>query len=71
MNSYPHELQFGDVYISPWIVVIVLAFLASVVSAIVFNKTGVSKLFVMHRYLFLAMMLLYMVLIDTYFIKVF
>ena len=71
MNPYPHELQFGDVYISPWIVVIVLAFVFSTLTAMILNKLKLSKLFLAHHYLFLAMMVLYMVFIDNYLIKVF
>jgi len=71
MNPYPHELQFGDIYITPWIVVIFLAFLCSTFSAILLNRLNLSRFFLAHRYLFLAMMVLYMALIDTYFIKVF
>ena len=70
-NPYPHELQFGDIYITPWLPALTLAFFLSVLTTLVMNKTGVSKLFLWHRYLFLAIMTLYLVFIDHYLIKVF
>jgi len=70
-NPYPHELQFMDIYITPWIPALVLAFIFSVVTAAVANKTGISRFFIWHRYLFLGIMTLYLVLIDNYLIKVF
>ena len=70
-NPYPHELQFEDIYITPWIPALVLAFVLSVVTAFIANKTGISRFFIWHRYLFLGIMTLYLVLIDNYFIKVF
>lgn len=71
MNPYPHELQFGDIYITPWIPALLLAFILSTATAVIANKTGLSRFFIWHRYLFLGIMTLYLVLIDNYFIKVF
>lgn len=70
-NPYPHELQFSDIYITPWIPALALAFFLSVTTAVIANKTGLSRFFIWHRYLFLAIMTLYLVLIDNYLIKVF
>ena len=70
-NPYPHELQFSDIYITPWIPALALAFVLSVTTAVIANKTGLSRFFIWHRYLFLAIMTLYLVLIDNYLIKVF
>ena len=70
-NPYPHELQFMDIYITPWIPALALAFLLSVLTAYIADKTGLSRLFVWHRYLFLAIMMLYLALVDNYLIKVF
>jgi len=70
-NPYPHELQFMDIYITPWIPALILAFIFSALTAVIANKTGISRYLLWHRYLFLAIMILYLVLIDTTFIKVF
>jgi hypothetical protein len=68
-NLYPHELQFGDVYVTPVLVVLSLAFVASLITAFVLNKTKLAKWFVLPQYVFLAIMVLYVVLIDKYFIR--
>jgi hypothetical protein len=68
-NLYPHELQFGDVYVAPVIVVLGMAFIASLFTAVVLNKTKLAKWFVLPQYVFLAIMILYVVVIDKYFIR--
>ena len=69
INPYPHELSAGDVYFSPMLLVIVLAFLAAGMTVIAFNKLKVSRFFVAPSYVFVAIVALYMVLIDTFWIK--
>jgi len=68
-NLYPHELQFGAVYVTPVLVVVILAFFATLLSAVVLNKTSLAKWFFAPQYVFLAMMVLYIVLIDRFFIR--
>ena len=70
-NPYPHELQFSDIYITPWIPALLLAFVLSVVTVLIANKIGVSKYVVWHRYLFLGIMMLYLVVVDDYIIRIF
>jgi len=65
----PHELSAGDVYFSPLLLVILLAFLASVVTAILLNKLKLARYIYAPPYVFIAIMTLYMVLIDTFWIK--
>jgi len=65
----PHELSAGDVYFSPLLLVILLAFLASVVTAILLNKLKLTRYIYAPSYVFIAIMTLYMVLIDTFWIK--
>ena len=69
INNYPHELSVGDVYFSPMLLVIVLAFLAAGITVLVLNKLKVSRFIVAPSYVFIAIMALYMVLIDTFWIK--
>ncbi|MEA2111621.1 MAG: DUF1656 domain-containing protein [Campylobacterota bacterium] len=69
INSFPHELSIGDVYFSPLLLVTVLAFLAAGVTAIVLNKLKLSRYIYAPSYVFLAMMVLYMIVIDTFWIK--
>jgi hypothetical protein len=66
---YPHELQFGAVYITPVIVVLALAFFLTLITTLVLNKTKLAKYFFFPSYVFLAIMVIYVVLIDRYFIR--
>ena len=68
-NNFPHELSLGDVYFSPILPVLLFAFLASVFTVMVLNKLKISRLFVAPPYVFIAIMALYMVLIDHFWIK--
>jgi len=65
----PHEISLGDVYVSPMLLVIILAVLASGLSVIIFNKLKFSRYVYAPSYVFIAIMLLYMILIDHYWIK--
>ena len=71
MNPYPHELQFGDVYVTPWLPMLGLAFFLALMTALLLNRLRLSDWVVAHSYVFLAIMLFYMVLIDHFWIKVF
>jgi len=68
-NSYPHELSIGDVYFSPVLPVVFLAFLGAVVTVIILNKLKLSRWFYAPPYVFIAIMALYMVAIDRFWIK--
>jgi len=69
-NDFPHEIMINGVYFSPLLLVFILAFLASLLTGTLLNRLRVSQ-FVMHPPLaFVAMMVLYIVLIDNYFIKI-
>ncbi len=68
-SNFPHELSIGDVYFSPVLAVITLAFFASVMTVMVLNKLKIARYFAAPAYVFVAIMTLYMVLIDTFWIK--
>ena len=69
-NNFPHEIMINGVYFSPLLLVFILAFLASLLTGTLLNKLRISQ-FVMHPPLaFVAMMVVYIVLIDNYFIKI-
>ena len=68
-NPYPHELQLGDVYFSPWLPAILLAFLMTIATVMLLNRLRLSRFFYLPQYVFLAIMTLYMVLIDALWIK--
>lgn len=70
MNNIPHELALGDVYFSPILIVVILAFFLSSFSTLIFNKLRLSQ-FIYHPPLaFLAIMTLYIVIIDKFFIQI-
>jgi len=68
-NRYPHELSLGDVYFSPILSVIVMAFVATVITVTLLNKLKVSRYFYAPSYVFIAILTLYMLLIDHFWIK--
>jgi hypothetical protein len=68
-NPFPHELSIGDVYYSPLLLVAFLSFLAALITVMVLNKLKLTRYFYAPSYVFIAIMALYMVLIDTYWIK--
>ncbi len=68
-NPFPHELSIGDVYFSPLLLVALLAFLAALFTVMALNKLKLSRYLYAPSYVFIAIMVLYMVLIDTFWIK--
>jgi hypothetical protein len=68
-NPYPHELSLGDVYFSPILVVVILSFLAAGITVIILNKLKLSRFIIAPSYVFIAIMALYMVLIDSFWIR--
>ncbi|MEA3433634.1 MAG: DUF1656 domain-containing protein [Campylobacterota bacterium] len=68
-NPYPHELSLGDVYYSPILAVAILSFLAALITVMLLNKLKLTRYLAAPSYVFIAIMALYMVLIDTFWIK--
>jgi len=68
-NPFPHELSIGDVYYSPLILVALLSFLAALITVMVLNKLKLTRYFYAPSYVFIAIMVLYVVLIDTFWVK--
>jgi len=68
-NPYPHELQISDVYLSPLLPVLGLAFFMTLVTVMLLNRLKLSRFFYAHSYIFLAVMILYMILIDRLWIR--
>ncbi|NOR54769.1 MAG: DUF1656 domain-containing protein [Sulfurovum sp.] len=68
-NPFPHELSLGDVYYSPILAVTILSFLAALITVLLLNKLKLSRYLTAPSYVFIAIMALYMVLIDTFWIK--
>ncbi|OQX57034.1 MAG: DUF1656 domain-containing protein [Helicobacteraceae bacterium 4484_230] len=68
-NPYPHELCISDVYMSPVLPVLFFAFLAALITVLLLNKLKLSRLFFAPSYIFIAILTLYIVAIDIYWIK--
>ncbi len=68
-NSFPHELSLGDVYFSPILPVVFFAFLGAVFTVLLMNKLKLSRFFYTPPYVFIAIMTLYIILIDAFWIK--
>ncbi|MGF1686991.1 DUF1656 domain-containing protein [Photobacterium japonica] len=62
----PHELAWGDIYYSPLLQVLIVAVIAAWVTVIVLNKTRLSRLIMFPSTTFLAITVLYVVAIDTF-----
>lgn len=67
--SVPHELAIGDVYYSPILLVIILSLIATWITVAILNKTRLSRLIAFPSTTFVAIMLLYVVGIDHFFLQ--
>jgi ABC-type Na+ efflux pump permease subunit len=65
-----HELAVGDVYFSPLLLVIILAFVAAALTGVLFNRLRLSQYLIYPPLSFIAIMVIYLVMIDHYFIKI-
>jgi len=68
-KSYPHELAIGDIYFTPFLAVFALSFFATLVTVVILNRFKFSRYFYAPQYVFLAIMVLYALLIDRYIIR--
>ncbi len=70
MNQIPHEFAVGGVFMPPLLIASLLGALAAMVTARLLNRYRLSKYFYYPPLVFLALMVIYTVLIGTYIIKV-
>lgn len=70
MNAFAHEIEIGGVYFSPILVVLLLAFFATSFTTLLLNRFKLSQYIAYPPLAFLAIMTLYTLLIDAYFIKI-
>ena len=70
MNELPHELALGDVYLSPVLPVFVTALLATWISIKLLNKLRLSRYIMFPSTTFLTLMTLYILLMNTFWIKI-
>ena len=70
MNEVPHELALGDVYLSPLLPVFTVALLGAWASSILLNKLRLSRYIMFPSTTFLAIMMLYILLMNTFWIRI-
>ncbi|EHA1079543.1 DUF1656 domain-containing protein [Photobacterium damselae] len=68
--SIPHELSMGDIYYSPVLLVAVLSLAATWITVVILNKTRLSRFIAYPSLTFLAIMIFYVVAIDTFYIQI-
>ena len=70
MSSVPHELSWGDVYLSPWVPVFSLALIGAWLTVTVLNKLRLSRYIMFPSTTFLALMALYILLMNAFWIRI-
>ncbi len=61
----PHEFAIGGVYVPPMLIAGVLGTIAAAVTARLLNRVRLSRYFFYPPLVFLALMIIYTVLLDT------
>jgi len=70
MIPIPHEFAIGEVYMPPLLVAAFLGLIAAMVTVRLLNRYRLSRYFFYPPLVFLALMIIYTVLIGTFIIKV-
>jgi len=70
MNLVPHELNIGGVYLPPMLVAALFGIVAAMVTARLLNRYRLSRYFSYPPLVFLALIVIYSVLIGTFIIRV-
>jgi hypothetical protein len=70
MNLIPYEFAIGGVFMSPLLVVSIFGTIAAVLTARLLNRYRLSRYFSYPPLVFVALMVIYTVLIGTFIIRV-
>ena len=70
MSLIPHELAVGGVFMPPLLVVGMLAVIAALVTARLFNRYRLSRYFYYPPLVFVALTVIYTVVIGTLIIRI-
>jgi hypothetical protein len=70
MMPIPHEFAIGEVYMPPLLVAAFLGLIAAMVTARLLNRYRLSRYFFYPPLVFLALIIIYTVLIGTFIIGV-
>jgi hypothetical protein len=70
MNPNPHELSLGEILMPPLLVAGILAVIATILTAHLLNRYRLSRHFSNPPLVFVAMTVIYTVIIGTFFIRI-
>jgi hypothetical protein len=70
MSLIPHEIAIGEVFMPPLLVAGTLGVIAAVVTTQLLNRYRLSRYFYYPPLVFVALAVIYTVIIGTFFIKV-
>lgn len=70
MHRIPHEFAIGGVFMPPLLIASLLGTIAAVVTARLLNRYRLSRYFFYPPLVFLALMVIYTILIGTFIIEV-
>jgi hypothetical protein len=70
MNTIPHELAVGGVYLPPLLVAAALGTIAAVLTAHLLNRIRLSRYFFYPPLVFLALFTIYTVLLGTFIVRI-
>ena len=70
MNTMPHELAVGGVYLPPLLVAVTLGTIAAVLTALLLNRIRLSRYFFYPPLVFLALVIIYTVLLGTFVVRI-
>jgi hypothetical protein len=70
MSSMPHEFAIGGVYFPPLLIAAILGVLAAALTAMLLNRYRLSRYFFYPPLVFVALAIIYTVLIGTLIIPV-
>ena len=70
MKPIPHEFTLGGIYLSPLLVAALLGLITALGTALLLNRLRLSRYFFYPPLVFLAMTIIYSVVIGTYFIGI-
>lgn len=70
MSLIPHEIALGEILMPPLLVAGSLAVIAAVVTAHLLNRYRLSRYFYHPPLLFIALTVIYTVIIGTFFVRI-
>ena len=70
MNTMPHELAVGGVYLPPLLAAVTLGTVAAILTAILLNRIRLSRYFFYPPLVFLALFTIYTVLLGTFVVRI-